>query len=101
MSARSERLEQAVRFLIKNGHAKSQLEIAKRIGTSPSALNMAVHGVREPGSDLMLNLCDNYPINFWWLRSGTGDMVEDKQATLRKRIAELEHILEANGLPLR
>lgn len=98
MSNRSDRLAQAVQFLIRNGHAQNQSEIARKIGTSLSSLNMGIHGMREPGIELLLRLSDNYPINFWWLRSGKGDMLEDKQAALRKRIAELEKILEANGL---
>jgi len=100
MSSRSERLAQALDFLQQYGYATSQRQIARTIGVQPTTLNMAAHGQREPNTDMLLRLCDYYPVNFQWLRSGTGEMVDERIAVLCKRISKLESILRANGLPL-
>ena len=91
MSDISERFSKAVEFLKKNGYAKNDGEIARRIGSHKSSMSMALDGTRGPGWGMLLDLCDAYPINFWWLRSGKGSMVrEDREVVLLKRIEELE-----------
>lgn len=89
------RLREAVDFLKKNGYAGSDSGVAERVGVSKSTLCMAMNGTRMPTWGMLLDLCDVYPVNFWWLRSGRGAMVrEDREAALLKRIEELERELE-------
>ena len=99
MNELSHRLQLALDFLKKNGFAKTDREIAERLGVQVTGLNMAKNGDRVPTWDLLLKLCDHYPINFWWLRSGDGSMIkEDKTIALLKRIEELEKkIAELGG----
>lgn len=86
----SKRFQQALDFVIDKGYAVSEAKIAGELGFKPSALNMAKK--RGPSWDLLLKFCDIYPINFWWLRSGEGDMIGngDRQIALLQKIAQLE-----------
>ena len=87
----SQRLQRAIYFIKKNGYAKSESEIARTIGVTPSFLNMSKSGSRTPPWDMLLKLCDHYPINFAWLRTGEGSIVkEQRELMLLKRIEELE-----------
>lgn len=96
MSTTSERLREAVDFLKKNGYAKSDSAIAGKVGVLKSTFSMSMKGTRPPTWDMLLDLCDMYPINFQWLRSGEGSMVkEDREAALLKRIEELEKELRS------
>ena len=91
MSVISNRFQQALDFVIDKGLAQSESEIARELGLKPSGLNMAKK--RGPSWDLLLRFCDIYPINFWWLRSGEGDMIsngERRQIALLQKIAQLE-----------
>ena len=98
MNEISHRFQQALDFIINKGLAQSESGIARELGLNPSGLNMAKK--RGPSWDLLLRFCDIYPINFWWLRSGEGDMIDNgdrrqiallqKIAQLEKKIAELE-----------
>lgn len=91
MNELSERLSLAVDFLKRNGYAGSNSEIARTIHVIDSTFSMVLNGTRTPNWDLLLDLCDNYPINFWWLRTGKGSMVKEyKEAALLRRIEELE-----------
>lgn len=95
MEALSERLRQAVEFVIRNGYAKNNTAIASRVGVQKSTLCMALNGTRKPTWDLLLDFCDAYPVDFQWLRTGAGDMIkEDRESALLKRIAELEAEIE-------
>lgn len=97
MNELSQRLRQAVDFLKKNGYAGSDAEVAARIGVLKSTFSMATHGSRVPTWDMLLDLCDAYPIDFWWLRTGKGSMIKsERELVLLKRIEELEAAL--NGL---
>ena len=88
----SHRLRTAVDYLKKNGLAKSDAEVARKIGYPRSCLCMSKKGTRAPSWDMVLSFCDHYPVNFWWLRSGEGGMIrEDKTAALLRRISELEN----------
>lgn len=79
----------------KNGYAKNDSAIASRLGIARSSFSMNASGKRPPTLELLLGLCDAYPINFKWLRTGAGDMVkEDRELFLLKRIEELERKLE-------
>lgn len=103
MNDTSKRLEKSIKFLIENHRARTQSEIAKKIGVSRPTLNMAMKGSRVPTLALMLDFCDYYPINFRWLRTGEGSMIRDDDTVLLQKIAELEEkisILESrNPLP--
>ena len=91
MNEISNRLKDVVTFLMKNGYAKSDAELARKLGYPRSTFCMSVNGTRVPTWELLLKICDQFPINFWWLRSGEGSMIrEDKTAGLLMRIAELE-----------
>jgi len=94
MNELSERLRQAVGFLKENGYAKSDSDIARKIGVQKSTFSMAVNGTRVPTWDMLLNFCEAYPVSFRWIRDGKGSLVkEDREAALLKRIEELEREL--------
>lgn len=94
MNELSQRLRQAVDFLKKNGYAKSDAEVAGKIGVLKSTFSMSTNGSRPPTWDMLLDFCDTYPIDFWWLRTGRGSMVKgDRELALLKRIEELEKIV--------
>ena len=91
MNELSERLRTAVEFLKRSGYAGSDLEIARSLHVQVSTFCMAMNGTRVPTWGLLLDLCDVYPIDFRWLRTGKGGMAkEDREAVLLKRIEELE-----------
>jgi transcriptional regulator with XRE-family HTH domain len=86
-----ERFRQSVEFLKKNGYVKNASALARRLGVTKSIICEVRNGKRVPTWELLLNFCDAYPINFRWLRKGEGGMVvDDREAVLLKRIAELE-----------
>lgn len=91
----SERLREAVSFLKRNGCAKSNRDIANRLGITESTVCMVLKGTRPPTWDLILALCDAYPIEFTWVRTGAGKMIkEERELALLKRIEELEREVE-------
>jgi len=92
MSELSDRFSQAVDFVKRNGYAKNSTEIARTLRVNNSVISMAVRGDREPTWELLLDFCDAYPVNFWWLRTGKGSIVKtsDRELQLLKRIEELE-----------
>ena len=91
----SERLRQAVAFIKKNGYAKSNREIAQRLGVTESTVCMALKGTRPATWDLVLAFCDAYPIDFAWVRTGVGTMIKgERELALLKRIDELEREIE-------
>lgn len=95
MNALSERLGKAVDFLKRNGYAKSSRDVAKRLGVAESTFSMALNGARIPTWELLLDLCDAYPIDFAWIRTGEGAMIKgERETALLKRIAELEREIE-------
>ena len=91
----SERFAKAVQFLLDNGFARSESSIAKKIGFSVAAVNMSVTGYRSPSLELMVALCDNYPIYFDWVRTGDGGMVRTRELDLYIKIRELEGRIKA------
>jgi len=95
MSEVSDRLREAVAFLKKNGYAKSNREVASRLGVTESTVCMALKGTRPVTWDFVLAFCDEYPIDFTWVRTGAGTMIkEDRELALLKRIEELEREIE-------
>ncbi len=95
MNELSERFRLAVEFVKRNGYAKSNAEIAGRLGVTNSTMTMATNGTRVPTWDLLLDFCDAYPVDFRWIPTGGGAMVkEDRETALLKRIAELEAEVE-------
>lgn len=95
MNELSDRLRQAVEFVIRNGYASSRANIARRIGILNSTLTMVTNGTRVPTWELLLDFCDAYPIDFKWIRTGEGTMIkENRETVLLKRIAELEAEVE-------
>ena len=99
MNEISQRFAQAIAFLKGSGLARSDAEIAGRMGISEAFLNMGKNGVRVPSTENLLRLCNNYPINFWWLRYGEGDMIGngDRVIALLQKIEKLEgRITELN-----
>ena len=95
MNDLSRRLQKALFTLQKKGMAKSDCEVARKIGVSYAALNMAKMGVRVPTWGMLLDLCDQYPINFGWLRTGAGSLMkEDREAALQRKIERYEKKIE-------
>lgn len=99
MNELSNRLKQSVVFLKEHGYARYDNDIARKMGVKPSTINMAINGSRIPNWDLLLNFCDNYPINFDWLRTGEGSMIKgEREYDLLRRIESLEsRIRELEG----
>lgn len=94
MNELSDRFRQAVDFLKRNGYEKSDAAVARKLDTTNSTLCMELRGVRRPTWDRLLRFCDIYPIDFGWMRDGTGSMIKgEKEAALLRRIAELEEEL--------
>ena len=97
MNELSDRLRIAIEFLERNGYAKNDSAIARKLGVTPSTITMAKRGERVPTWGMLLDLCDYYPINFWWLRTGFGNMIkENREAALLARIEELERKISEN-----
>lgn len=95
MSELSERLRKAVEFLRRSGKIRTDKELAEVLRVTQPALSMAQTGRREPTWDLLLTLCDLYPISFDWLRKGEGDMIKDNMSSCYlRRIEELEKKIE-------
>lgn len=91
MDGLSERLNTAIHFLRKNGYAGSYGEIANKLNVTNSTLSMTMNGTRVPTWEMLLNFCDIYPIDFWWIRTGDGSMIKGRrELELLKRIDELE-----------
>ena len=92
MSDISNRFCQALEFVVSRGFARSESAIARKLGVTAPAISMAKSGEREPSWEMLLNFCDHYPINFWWLRSGEGDMIGngDRVVSLLQQVKELE-----------
>lgn len=100
MNTISERFHEAIIFLIAHGYAKNSRAIANSLGVQSSVITMTKKGDRVPTWDLLLKFCDIYPINFWWLRSGEGEMVGngDRVIALLQTIGRLEEkIREIEG----
>ena len=96
----SSRLKQAVEYLVDRDYVKSRAALSREIGVSPSFLCMAMLGRRKVPATMMLTLCEKYPVNFWWLRNGEGDMVgrSNRELALLAKIEELEgRIKELEG----
>ena len=95
MSDLSDRFSKAVDFVKRNGYAKSSTEIARALGVTNSVISMAAKGDREPTWELLLDFCDIYPVNFWWLRTGQGSIVKgERELLLLKRSEELEKMVQ-------
>lgn len=91
MDGITERLCKAVQFLKRSRYAKSQAEIAKRIGVTDSTLSMDMSGSRHPTLDMVVELCKAYPISIEWLCLGTGSMIRgSREEVLMNRIEALE-----------
>lgn len=93
MEGLSERFRAAVDYVKARGYERSDAAVARRLGTTCSTLCMELNGDRRPTWDRLLRFCDAYPVNFAWLRTGEGDMVDavrDRETELLARIAELE-----------
>lgn len=90
MNTISDRFQQALDFVVCYGYADSEAKVAEKLDIMPSTITMAKR--RGPSWDLLLNFCDHYPISFWWLRSGEGDMIGngDREVALLQKIAQLE-----------
>lgn len=86
------RVKRAVEFLKEHGYAKNNSDVARKLGIARSSLSMAMSGSRILSTDFLLSISDNYPINFWWLRSGDGDMIGngDRVVALLRKIEQLE-----------
>ena len=94
-----ERLKIAVQFIRKSGMARSYSAICRKAGLSIPSLNMSVMGHREPSLELILRLCDSYPINQKWLRTGEGPMiVPDIIPQIEKLYERIEKLERENEL---
>ena len=95
MNELSQRFRQAVDFLKKNGYAKNDIAVARRLGMAKSTFSMIASGRRPPTWETILEFCDAYPIDLKWIRTGAGNMVkEDREIALLRRIEELERLLK-------
>ena len=96
MTGQSKRMKIAVDYLVEGGYAKSYSDVAMTTGIAKAALSMIMNGVRTPSSDHMLAVSDHFPINFWWLRSGEGNMIGDsrRENELLMRISDVEREME-------
>ena len=65
MNAFSERLKE-----LRREHGFSQRELAERIGTSKSSINMYERGEREPGFAVLTSLCELFGVDFDTLLGG-------------------------------
>ena len=92
MNEVQERFAQALQYVIDAGFAKNESAVAKTLGVTAPFLNMAKNGFRSPSWGLLLDFCDHYPISFWWLRNGEGDMIGngDRVIALLQKIREIE-----------
>ncbi|MBR6305742.1 MAG: hypothetical protein IKR38_03045 [Bacteroidales bacterium] len=88
----SARFQEAITYVKDNIGPQSESQIAKEMKIPITAFNMAKNNYRPPSWDILLKFCDHYPINFWWLRGGEGDMIGngDRQIALLQKIAQLE-----------
>jgi len=94
MNELSNRLQEAVDFIKRNGLARTDKEIAGALAIPASTLSMALSGMRTPTWELLLAVCDRYPIDFEWLRTGVGSMIKGGTViALLKRIEDLEKIV--------
>ena len=83
---------EVAKYLKENGYAKSDRQIADAVGVSACYFSMATRGDRVPSWNFLLDFCDKYPINFWWIRDGKGSMLKgDTELLLLGRIKELEN----------
>lgn len=90
-----ERLKTAVQFLVESGSARSYSEICRKAGISIPSLNMSVMGHRDPSVEMLVRLCDGYPISLRWLRKGEGFMiVQDRTTELLQKIEQLNNIID-------
>ena len=95
MNELSERLRQAVDFLKRNGYAKKDIDVARRIGLPKSTMCMNLNGTRLPTLEQLAKFCDAYPIDFKWICTGAGGMVKDeRELSLLRRIDALERELK-------
>ncbi|MBO4659718.1 MAG: helix-turn-helix domain-containing protein [Prevotella sp.] len=76
MNSTCERLKQVVAWLIANGEASSQRELAKQLGYTPSSLSQIING-HVPLSDKFLNRLVTLDgrVNAEWIRTGEGNML--------------------------
>lgn len=101
MNDLSKRLALAIDYIKEAGYERFDSSIARKIGVGYSTLNMAKSGERAPTWGMLLNLCDRYPVSFWWLREGSGKMTDGRtkrEQALREKVMELEgRIRELEG----
>jgi len=93
MNEISPRLKLALEFIRESKYERSDAAVARAVGVTYSNLCMCKMGKRKPTWDILIKLCDLYPINFEWLRTGDGVMVNRREHELRKKIAELEGMI--------
>jgi SOS-response transcriptional repressor LexA len=71
----SERLKEAIQYLVDNKIVKSRAEISRVIGIENSNLSNAINNKRSLPNDRIDALCNKYGINKYWLTSGEGMML--------------------------
>lgn len=90
-SSINQRFKDAVDALINKGDAKTQVEIAIKIGWHQTSLNSVYKN--NKGRSLpykrAIAFCNTYGINQEWLLDGVGEMFSDKKAEAPKKPSEL------------
>jgi phage repressor protein C with HTH and peptisase S24 domain len=71
-----ERLKKSILWIISQGYAESQEEIAEKIGVNASYLSQVVTGNKPLSQKLIKNLCNTYEkVNSIWILEGLGSMI--------------------------
>ena len=79
----NERVKEAIQWLLQNGYASSQKELAERIDYNPATVSMIANGRigrSLPKFARALKKLSGNIINDYWICSGKGDMLQDPEA---------------------
>lgn len=66
----------------------SQEEFGKRVGVSNTAISKLENGERSLTEQMILSICREFRVNYYWLTNGDGDMFSGTPMTIVDEIAE-------------
>ena len=79
MSTINDRVKEVVFWLIGEGYARSQKDLAERLGYQVSSFSQIVNGHVPVSNKFLFTLCSQNPrVRRSWLETGTGDMLESE-----------------------